>query len=879
MINIEQQLHGYRHGHELLSASIRLSPQDQDVVDRLSDVAGPLGPGERFAPYLTCYPLPSGAYYVFARTWQDLTAPRAGCVRTRSLLVPMQEWMTLTSIANLAAIVTESGPVSPAQGMHFEDISSTIMPAVDGPGTELLEALFLEERMPVAVFGAEEPEIIALRLLTAIWPAYRRRFTMSTFCNSPRSIAKKSFDLVFAPIEARSRFSDWKGRRVDGGRRTAPRHHWSNQIVENVFRKKTPSLVGLDVLGAMAEDERGSEDALRVSLLWEDLYRKVASEPHAALGLLDIANTRTARNAELISGIEPALEGAAIQAVNNMSPPDAWRFLLTLANKLGKAAHRGSLTDALKSSAVKLARQDPSEAAKALTTLLRDKPTDMLIGAVGDGLAMAPINQVARPLSALKVGGVLQVLIASPALSRELFKEPTELDDILAADIVAAEPQLQAKARLQLLPSIVNDDYIETFRALLTGMSQSELLSQTALLYQLNRLQAPGLNNVILNKTEAAGAQAAVRELVSSFAQSPSTDVIINRLVEPTAGDLLWIVAKSSLSEIRRKHLLTVVVDRASRAQLKHMFSEPDCVNRALQMLGTVEESNAQLFARIAEAIPLDAGIYLELVLHLLPYLDRPRTTDLAGRGFDICLGSDVDEGGMTLLFKASGGSINSARAVRLGLARNVPADLASRNLVFFNKNASTIRADLLKAPELLAEAIVERGKVDFTYDASKAAGQMLWEGGSGRGQLSRSYSQLLSLVLTQHKMPASAIIAAVFPLVYRELKQGDAPDLFSLLLPIFNWSSSFQLLDLSPSKRARVELADGFVNSEWYAADVALAAARSGDATRILKQIASGKNGHRALLIIQRDTQNIPSPWRQEIQTAIKVLLKSFRS
>ena len=82
MIVFDQQLHGYRHGHELLSGTLRLPPRDQDLVDRLSDVAGPLGPGERFAPYLTCYPLLSLTHYVVARTWQDLTAPRAGCVRT-----------------------------------------------------------------------------------------------------------------------------------------------------------------------------------------------------------------------------------------------------------------------------------------------------------------------------------------------------------------------------------------------------------------------------------------------------------------------------------------------------------------------------------------------------------------------------------------------------------------------------------------------------------------------------------------------------------------------------------------------------------------------------------------------------------------------------
>ncbi|MFB2015660.1 hypothetical protein ACEZAT_05250, partial [Shigella flexneri] len=86
------QIHGYRKGHQLLASSILLSKEDQAIVDRLSDVAGPLRPKEQFEPYLTAYPLPSGTYYVIARTWQDHSVPRAGCVRTKSLLINSNVW-------------------------------------------------------------------------------------------------------------------------------------------------------------------------------------------------------------------------------------------------------------------------------------------------------------------------------------------------------------------------------------------------------------------------------------------------------------------------------------------------------------------------------------------------------------------------------------------------------------------------------------------------------------------------------------------------------------------------------------------------------------------------------------------------------------------
>ena len=89
---VHEQLHGYRKGHQLLSTSLVLDAPDQDAVNRLSDLTGRLRPGELFDPYLTAYPLPSRTYYVVARTFQDLEAPRSGCVATRSLFVPMDAW-------------------------------------------------------------------------------------------------------------------------------------------------------------------------------------------------------------------------------------------------------------------------------------------------------------------------------------------------------------------------------------------------------------------------------------------------------------------------------------------------------------------------------------------------------------------------------------------------------------------------------------------------------------------------------------------------------------------------------------------------------------------------------------------------------------------
>ena len=255
MITAEVQIHGYRKGHQLLASSVTLSKDDQAVVDRLSDVAGPLRPKEQFAPYLTAYPLPSGAYYVIARTWQDLTVPRAGCVRTKSVIVDARIWSLRPP---LLSIIRQLGPDELPTEMcavriELEDrLEEWLPPTPTFSASELLEALFLEDTKPVVVFDAPDPELIALRLLTALWPDIRRRFSLSTFALSPRKIGGRDLDLVFAPLNAKAKFSDWPGRRVDGRSPQIDRHKWTGAIVRRVFKEPFPKLLSdreIDLLG------------------------------------------------------------------------------------------------------------------------------------------------------------------------------------------------------------------------------------------------------------------------------------------------------------------------------------------------------------------------------------------------------------------------------------------------------------------------------------------------------------------------------------------------------------------------------------------------------------------------------------------------------
>lgn len=870
MIVIEQQLHGYKHGHELLSTSVRLPARDQDLLDRLSDVAGPLGPGERFLPYLTCYPLPSGSHYVLARTWQDLATPRAGCVRTRSLLIRMQDWMSLVEPAALAEAVSVGGPSGSTETISIPHISGKPLPRVEGVGTELLEALFLEDRMPVAVFGAEMPEVIALRLLTAVWPSYRRNFTLSTFCNSPRSIAKKSFDLVFAPVDARSRFSDWKGRRIDGRRSSAARHRWSESIVDRVFHAQNPSLRGLDVLGEMAGDERGREDALRVSLLWDELYRRVASEPHAALGLLDIANTRAARNPELIGNLGPALASAASTAVSTMPPRDAWGFLQTLAGKVGDSKLRLSAAKSIRSSAISLSRKCPDDAVGVVPIILGKDGQNLLLGALGDGLVGSTSNDVASLLGQLQPTELVKLLIASPTLAKEILSNRVVLDAQITAGLEEAEPELLASAQRRFLRHMIGERHADAFRILVSGMSGKKLVAQIARLNDATGLRSPSLNTILVDEARRTGAVPLVRDFVAALEQSPATDGMLIGLIEPKEDDVRWLLEQPFFSTQRRRSLLLTLIDTAPVQALTQIFSEPILLTEILGTVGHMDDDAVEAMARITENAPLANRDVWDLLLQVIPRLKGLRATHLAARGLYEGLGKELGasrETAVRYLLESAGEGLDAANAIRVALSTKVPPEIASQNLILIESAPPAVRAQFVKVPQTLVESIVGRRVLDLSYEGADAAGRLLWDASAGgRPGFARTAVTLLSFAMHERCQSASALIAAVFPSVYRGLQQERIPDLLTLMFSFVDWDRC---------KLVRRELAAGFSSSDWLATDMAIAAARAGDTTRILKNIAGSYRGQSALLEIERDIERIQPPWRRSIQQALVELRK----
>jgi hypothetical protein len=868
LTGFDQQLHGYRQGHQLLSSTIRLPKADQDLIDRLSDVAGPLSPGERFAPYLSLYPIPSETHYVVARTWQDLEVPRAGCVRTRSVLVPMSAWQEMQDLASIVAMATEGGAEEPAQRRGPSAIAA-LLPLVDPlQGTELIEAMFLEERAPIVVFDADKPEPLALRLTTALWPGFRRTFSMSTFARSPRTIGRRSFDLVFASNESRSRFADWKGRRIDGTKRDQARHPWSAPIVAQVLSAPVPSLKSLDALGEMSTDGVGSESALRVSLLWDDLRRKLPNSPTAALGMLDIANTRKVRQVDLIRELEPALARSAAMAAVTMQAEDAWRYLGALIQKLEGLRLSLSIAKSIRTAAVDLASRHPIETLAVLSSLNIEPQRKLLVSAAADGLSRSLDLDVAELLSRLDGKDLLDLLFASASLAEGAVGRFPGFSLALAAALRTADEVVLAEARQRLLGLLVDDSHVEPARLLLNDLDADGLVKEAAHVHAVNGLSSADIRTVLVEQAQVLQAEAVLRDAVSGMGASAGRDALVEATLRHTPSDMDWVLTSPTLTHNRRIELIRSLVAAANSLQLRGMLTNPVTLTRTVASLSTADESDAMLLARIAYNVALPGRDYVNLVVALLPSLKGSMSTELIGKAIELALPqepSEVSSVVLDRLLSAAGNKLNAVRAMRVGLQREVSPAAASRNLIVFGRAPVAARRPLLTSVEEMAAAITNRHHMDISTEAAEAAAKLLWESGQmAADSFVRASTILLPFALGDGREAASPLIAAAFPPVYRELARDNAFDMLSLI---------FVFLDWDKCKSARRRLIDAFVHSEWRISDIAIAAVRAGDPVRIMGRIARESGGEKVLRGLIADLNKIPEEERRPIREALKEL------
>lgn len=869
MISVERQVHGYRQGHQLLAASAPLPKGDQSLIDRLSDVAGPLRPKERFEPYLTAYPLPSGERYVLARTWQDTQVARAGCVRTLSLVVPVHDWAMAANPAALTALLEIPGELpteaDARAGQVAGDGAPSLPPTREFRANELLEALFLEETRPVVVFDAPTPDLIALRLLTALWPSLRRRFALSTFALSPRKLSGRDFNLVFAPKTARAKFADWPGRRVDGRSTQEGRHKWTSQIVSRVFEQPDPQLLSAAELDLIGDDQSDGDSAaaLRISLLWEELSGKLATTPTAALGLLDIANSGRVQDRAALSVLERPLTRAIEQAAETLPSAEAWDFLSAMIRKLqGRPMPSGRR--ALSATTEVLAGRAPAGGVALLAQTEPDSATRDLVPSIAAGIAAADHGLAVRALTSAPPQVLGRLIAESPALAACVAGDET-LVGVAAQALPALDAPLMAAVSRNLLPSLTEDWQIVLAEPLIERLDGTQLADEVTRLGLANDFAGQDLAGLLIEQARRLDMRELARAALVGLPQSIRRDGLIANTLDPVVGDVAWLLDWAREAPQTASQLLLPLLRRADDRQLPTLLADPQVGQRVITQLGA-GATDVLMRAIASPLIPL--GPFVQCVEQALPALnaqDVARTVELA---LNRCLPERLDRSAAGMIARwlgILGSELNGRWVVRTGLRREVSGEVASRNMIAFQAAPEGARGRIIAAVDEMADALHDRRAFDLDAAGIEATVKLMTDAErSNPTGLLRAAGRLLPALMRQTRLPISPLIALLFPAVYRELaKEDDLPNVFKMV-SFFDWDRC---------KAARHELVDAFLSSSWPASDLALTACRCNEVTRILRRTAKSSGGESYIDRIGAELNRLPAACRQATGEAMSAL------
>jgi hypothetical protein len=305
--------------------------------------------------------------------------------------------------------------------------------------------------------------------------------------------------------------------------------------------------------------------------------------------------------------------------------------------------------------------------------------------------------------------------------------------------------------------------------------------------------------------------------------------------------------------------LLVNLLHDSPTTQLCTLLSDGEVGNEILLRL---QDAAPDLLLRAALEGDLAIDTYVGVIMAMLPRLDPPRAADVSRAALTRCLrerfrGDEV--GVIAMLIASVGEELDGARIAWLGLGPAVEASAVSRNMLAFDRAPQPARMRLVSAVDEIALALADRHIVQLDVPAAEACARLLIDAESqaARALLTAS-GTLLPTLMRSRREPISSMVAALFPILYRELaKVDDVPDLLKLI-PFLDWDRC---------KAARHELVSAFISSPaWRPGDLALTACRCADVGKILRRTAKSYGGDAYLGRVDADLDLLPLPCRSQI-------------
>lgn len=206
-ITVNQALHGYQNGHQLLAASTNLSLNAKRTLLFQSDLTGSIVPG--FESYITGYPIRETNHYVFARTWYAPEMERPGCVWTHSLLLDLSDIGKLPDLSILNSLFKRPKANS-FESYNFELIFDAVKISIALKKNEseindymgaIMEALYKSPNSTCLVpqNSSQNLENEILNIWSEQWPRLRRNFTFCTGALNLKVLEGEEYDLQIIP--------------------------------------------------------------------------------------------------------------------------------------------------------------------------------------------------------------------------------------------------------------------------------------------------------------------------------------------------------------------------------------------------------------------------------------------------------------------------------------------------------------------------------------------------------------------------------------------------------------------------------------------------------------------------------------------------------
>ncbi|WP_428229173.1 hypothetical protein [Flavobacterium sp.] len=203
-IKIDQTLHGYQNGHQLLMSSSPLSSEAKKTLLVQSDLSGS-NIDDGFKVYISGYPL--ATHYAFSKTWYADEMKRPGCVWTHTLLIQFSDLGKIPDLDQLLGYF-----VRPLKD-YYEEYSQPILFEKDEFKNSIT---FFDDYLAVksllaAIYNHPEKTIICpaynstdfekdiVQIWSNQWPRLRRNFSFCTGSLNLKIINGAEFDFQVVP--------------------------------------------------------------------------------------------------------------------------------------------------------------------------------------------------------------------------------------------------------------------------------------------------------------------------------------------------------------------------------------------------------------------------------------------------------------------------------------------------------------------------------------------------------------------------------------------------------------------------------------------------------------------------------------------------------